>query len=466
MLIQTITNVFKVDELRNKILFTLGMLVVYRIGFWIPLPGVNQSQLAEFFQRTAAEGGAASRVASYVAIFSGGSFGQSTIFGLGIMPYISAAIVFQLLGGVMPALKKLKDEGPSGQQKIQEWTRYVTILLCIVQGAGWLVFMRQAGMVYPAWATNPLWWLMAISALTAGTVFLMWLGEQIDRFGIGNGVSLIIMAGILTGMPGAIVKVYQNFDPGDPDKMGWLGVLLLMGGFALVVAGSVVITVAQRRIPIQQAKHTRGRKVFGGQRSFLPLRVNHGGVMPIIFASSLMMFPSILFSTLYSSLQNADVSPVLVGTVGWLNEAFNIGEFPYVILYIIMVYFFSYFWITVQFNPEEMSKQLRDHGSFIPGLRPGPRTAEYLETVMERITYAGAAGLAVIAVLPMVVNRSLNVDFAVTQFLGGTGLLIVVSVALDFLQRVEASLLMRNYQGFLGGQDEGKGPRLRGPSSF
>jgi preprotein translocase subunit SecY len=464
MLIQTITNVFKVDELRNKILFTLGMLIVYRIGFWIPLPGVNQAQLAEFFQRQAAEGGAASRVASYVAIFSGGSFGQSTIFGLGIMPYISAAIVFQLLGGVVPALKKLKDEGPTGQQKLQEWTRYVTIVLCIVQGAGWLVFMRQAGMVYPAWASNPLWWLMALSALTAGTIFLMWLGEQIDRFGIGNGVSLIIMAGILTKMPGAVISVFQNFDPGDPDKMGWLGVILLAGGFALVVAGSVIITVAQRRIPIQQAKHTRGRKVFGGQRSYLPLRINHGGVMPIIFASSLMMFPSILFSTLYSSLQNSEAPTWAIGTVGWFNEALNIGEFPYVLIYIIMVYFFSYFWITVQFNPEEMSKQLRDHGSFIPGLRPGPRTAEYLETVMERITYVGAAGLAVIAVLPMVVNRSLNIDFAVTQFLGGTGLLIVVSVALDFLQRVEASLLMRNYQGFLGGQDEGKGPRLRGPA--
>ncbi len=463
MLIQTLTNVFKVEELRNKIMFTLGMLIVYRIGFWIPLPGVNQEVLTEYFQQAAAEGGAASRVAQYVAIFSGGSFGQSTIFGLGIMPYISAAIVFQLLGGVVPALKALKAEGPSGQQKIQEWTRYVTIMLCVIQGAGWLVFMRQAGMVYPAWATNPLWWLMAISALTAGTVFLMWLGEQIDRFGIGNGVSLIIMAGILTGMPGAIMKVYQNFDPADPDKMGWIGVMLLAAGFALVVAGSVVITVAQRRIPIQQAKHTRGRKVFGGQRSYLPLRVNHGGVMPIIFASSLMMFPSIMFSTLYSSLRSSDVSDTLVGTVGWLNDAFNMGEFPYVVLYIIMVYFFSYFWITVQFNPEEMSKQLRDHGSFIPGLRPGPRTAEYLETVMERITYVGAAFLSIIAIMPMVVNRSLNIDFAVTQFLGGTGLLIVVSVALDFLQRVEASLLMRNYKGFLGGHDESKSPRLRGP---
>ncbi|GAB4384616.1 MAG: preprotein translocase subunit SecY [Phycisphaerales bacterium] len=464
MLLQTIANVFRIDELRNKILFTLGMLVVYRIGFWIPLPGVNQAQLSDYFQRAAAEGGAASRVAQYVAIFSGGSFGQSTIFGLGIMPYISAAIIFQLLGGVVPALKALKDEGPTGQQKLQEWTRYVTVALCIVQAVGWLTFMNQAQMVYPTWANNPLWWLMATMALTAGTIFLMWLGEQIDRFGIGNGVSLIIMAGILTGMPGAIVSVWRNFDPADSEKMGWLGLILLAAGFVLVVAGSVVITVAQRRIPIQQAKHTRGRKVFGGQRSYLPLKINHGGVMPIIFASSLMMFPSVLFSSLHSSLKASGVTGFWLDVAAWLSDNFMTGEFPYVLLYILMVYFFSYFWITVQFNPEEMAKQLRDHGSFIPGLRPGPRTAEYIETVMERITFVGAAFLSVIAVLPMVVNRSLNIDFAVTQFLGGTGLLIVVSVALDFLQRVEASLLMRNYQGFLGGMDENRGPRLRGPA--
>ena len=465
MLIQTITNVFKIDELRNKILFTLGMLVVYRIGFWIPLPGVNQSQLSEFFQRSAAENSAATRVAEYVAIFSGGSFAQSTIFGLGIMPYISAAIIFQLLGGVVPALKALKDEGPTGQQKIQEWTRYATVGLCIMQGIGWLAFMTRSGLVYPNWAANPLWWMMAVMALTAGTVFLMWLGEQIDRFGIGNGMSLIIMAGILTGMPNAVMAVYRNFDPADSEKMGWLGLILLAAGFVLVVAGSVVITVAQRRIPVQQAKHTRGRKVFGGQRSFLPLRVNHGGVMPIIFASSLMMLPSVLFSSLHSTVQSSGAGGFWPLLTGWLSDNFMMGEFPYVLLYIFMVYFFSYFWITVQFNPEEMSKQLRDHGSFIPGLRPGPRTAEYLEAVMERITYVGAAFLAVIAVLPMVVNRSLNIDFVVTQFLGGTGLLIVVSVALDFLQRVEAALLMRNYAGFLGGgQDDARGPKLRGPA--
>lgn len=464
--IQTIINVFRVSELRGKILFTLAMLAVYRIGFWIPVPGVNQQVLSEFFERSAQDGNAAGRLASYVSIFSGGALGQSTIFGLGVMPYISAAIIFQILGSVLEPLKKLKEEGPTGQQKIQEYTRYLTVGLCLVQSIGWLSYITGQGFVYPGWSNNPLWWVMAATAMTAGTIFLMWIGEQIDRFGIGNGISMIIMAGILTGMPGAIGTVYNTFDPGDPTALGWLGLGTLLGGFVLVVAGSVVMTVAQRRIPVQQAKHTRGRRVFGGQRSYLPLRVNHGGVMPIIFASSLMIIPSTAFGALHDANRQAGVT----GDTGWyytltawLSDNFMMGEFPYVLLYIAMVFFFSYFWITVQFNPEEMSKQLRDHGSFIPGLRPGPRTAEYLETVMERITYVGAAFLSVIAVLPMVVNRALNIDFVVTQFLGGTGLLIVVSVTLDFLQRVEANLLMRNYAGFLGGQDDGRAPKIRGP---
>ncbi len=465
----TIVNVFKVKELRDKLLFTLAMLAVYRIGFWIPLPGVNQGVLADYFQRAASEGNAAGRMAQFVSIFSGGAFGQSTIFGLGIMPYISAAIIFQILGSVLEPLKKLQEEGPTGQQKIQEWTRYATIGLCIVQAIGWLTFITSQRMVYPEWAGNPVWWVMAVTALTAGTVFLMWLGEQIDRFGIGNGVSLIITAGILTGMPNAIMWVIDNFDPGNPQKLGWLQLIMLFGGFVLVVAGSVVITVAQRRITVQQAKHTRGRRVYGGQRSYLPLKVNHGGVMPIIFASSLMIFPSVILSGLHDQARSAQqagagswiASEWWYSLTQWLSNNFQTGEFPYVVLYILMVFFFSYFWITVQFNPEEMSKQLREHGSFIPGLRPGPRTAEYLETVMERVTFVGAGFLAVIAVLPMVVNKSMNIDYSVTQFLGGTGLLIVVNVVLDFLQRIEANLLMRNYAGFLGGGDDGKGPRLR-----
>jgi preprotein translocase subunit SecY len=459
---RSLLHVFKVKELRRKLLFTLSMLAVYRIGFWIPLPGVNQEMMVEFFRRAVESESAAGRAAQYVAIFSGGDLSQSTIFGLGIMPYITAAIIFQLLQSVSPALKKLKEEGPSGQTKIQEWTRYATVGLCIIQAIGWLSYIKAQNLVYPEYIGNPVWWLTSVTALTAGTVFLMWLGEQIDRFGIGNGVSLIITAGILTGMPGAIYSLTDSFDPTGADGLNAMGLLMLAGGFLLVVGGAVLLTVAQRRIPVQQAKHTRGRRVFGGQRSYLPMRVNHSGVMPIIFASSLMIFPSVIFEAIASAAQNA-------GTGWWVSmlvkfgEWFQMGQFPYIAIYILMVFFFSYFWVTVQFNPDDMAKQLRDHGSFIPGLRPGPRTAEYLEAVIGRITYVGASFLAIIAVLPMVVNTSLGINFAVTQFLGGTGLLIVVSVTLDLLQRIEANLLMRNYSGFLGGDDLKTTSRVRGP---
>lgn len=462
-MLQTLLNVFKVPELRNKVLFTLAMLAVFRIGHWIPIPGVNQEQLREAFLKMQTSGNAFSRIADFVAMFSGGALSHSTIFGLGIMPYITAGIIFQLLATVLPQLKKLQEEGQSGRQKIMEWTRYATLGLCIVQAIGWLSYISRLGLVYPQWSSNAVWWVMAIAALTAGTIFLMWLGEQIDRHGIGNGVSMIIMAGILTGMPGAIKSVWNNFDPAKPEKMGWMAVIMLAAGFFTVVCGAVLMTVAQRRIPVQQAKHTRGRKVFGGQKSYLPLRINHGGVMPIIFASSLMMFPGVIFTQLQQMVSAGSMRGTwLSGMVTFFSNNFSPGNYFYVIGYIVLVYFFSYFWITVQFNPEEMSKQLKEHGSFIPGLRPGPRTAEYLETVMSRITFVGAGFLAVLAVLPPVINKAFNIDYMVTQFLGGTGLLIVVSVTMDFLQRVEANLLMRNYSGFLSG-DEAKGPKLKGP---
>jgi preprotein translocase subunit SecY len=460
---QTLINVFRVPELRNKILFTLAMLIVFRIGHWIPLPGVDHEQLAKAAQLAKEQGGAFATLASAVAMFSGGALSHSTIFGLGIMPYITAGIIIQLLTAFYPPLKKLQEEGGSGRQKIMEYTRYITVGLCLLQGIGWLGYLRSQGLLVEAYSSNPVWWVMAISCLTAGCLFLMWIGEQIDKHGIGNGASMIIMAGILSSMPQAINWIIANFDPGAPDKMGYMGIIALIAGFVFVVAGSVLMTVAQRRIPVQQAKHTRGRKVFGGQRSYLPLRLNHGGVMPIIFASSLMVFPSVIFTQLRETTRSAGTSDTWYGgTFRFLADNFNQGAYLYVIATIILVYFFAYFWITVQFNPEEMSKQMKESGSFIPGLRPGPRTAEYLETVMNRVTYVGAGFLALVAVLPPVINSALNIDFTVTQFLGGTGLLIVVSVTMDFLQRVEANLLMRNYAGFLGGEDGNAGPRLGG----
>ncbi len=466
-MLTAIANIFRIPELRNRVLFTLGMIAIYRIGFWIPLVGVDQGSLAELAQQSQDAGSGFGKLLTYVSVFSGGSFQQSTIFGLGIMPYITAAIIFQLLQSAVPRLQELKKEGASGQQKITEWTRYATVAMCLIQGFMWLKFMQSQGIVMPQFrspAGNMIFFFAGVSALTAGSVFLMWLGEQIDKFGIGNGVSLILTAGIVAQMPQAIGWLAQNtsfsLQSGGEASVGVLGLVFLIVAFVIVVAGSILITVAQRRIPIQQARHTRGRKAYGGARHYLPLRVNHAGVMPIIFASSLLIFPASVLGYWASSM--TPESPVwLSDTVFFLNRNFEFGEYPYIVMEIVLIYFFSYFWTTVVFSPEDMAQQLRENGSFIPGLRPGPRTAEYLETVVGRITYVGAGFLALIAVIPALVARYMGIPFFVSSFLGGTGLLIVVSVGLDLVQRVEANLLMRNYEGLLNSGDAQRRPGSR-----
>ncbi len=456
-MLQAFFNMWRIPELRNKILFTLGLLAIYRIGYFIPLPGINQEQLAEWARN--AQDSAAGNLINYVGVFTGGSLSHSTVFGLGIMPYISASIIFQLLATVVPTLQQIQKEGPAGRQKIQEWTRYATVGLCLVQAVGWLLFLARsngAQLIQPEFHHGAGWtlfWICGITGLTAGTVFLMWLGEQIDKYGIGNGVSLIITAGIVSRMPNAIGMIYSGFSTRGDTIYSPMVVLFLIMAFVIVVAGAILITQGQRRIPVQQAKHTRGRRVYGGGRTFLPLRVNHGGVMPIIFASSLMIFPAMIIGWISQSWPNAPLR--------FLSDNFREHGYLYAVIYIALIYFFAYFWTTVQFQPKEMATQLRDHGNFIPGLRPGPRTAEYLETVMERITYVGAGFLALIAVIPTIVAGYFHIPFEVASFLGGTGLLIVVSVMLDFVSRIEAGLMMRNYQGFLGQGGSGKGPRIR-----
>jgi len=460
---KTLINIFRVPELRNKVLFTLFMLAVYRVGFHIPIPGVDQDAFQAMMQKQQQgdSESAASRVAQYVSLFSGGSLSQSTIFGLGVMPYISSSIIFQLLGTVIPSLEKLQKEGQTGQRKIQEWSRYVTVPLCVVQAGFWLSYMHstsppliQKQFLYQD-ATS--FWLMGMTVLTAGSIFLMWLGEQIDEYGMGNGVSLLILAGIIARMPGAIglLAKLSNLsavpDAARPIGIGQIVFLIL--SFVFIVAGSILITQAQRRIPIQQAKHTRGRRVYGGGKQFLPLRVNHGGVMPIIFAQSLMLFPQIALPALTKWFPG-------VGFLRFIDQEFSRGAFFYLLFEAAMIYFFAYFWTTVQFQPKEMANQLRDYGSFIPGLRPGKRTSDYLEKVMMRITYVGAAFLCIIAVIPTALSTWMHIPFQITAFLGGTGLLIVVAVALDMVQRIEANLLMRNYGGFLGGGESGK--RIKG----
>lgn len=453
----TLLNVFKIPELRGKILFTFGMLAAYRIGFVVPVPGVDQAAMTA--GSSGGGGGALGDLINTFEMFTGGNLTQSTIFGLGIMPYISASIIFQLLVTVVPSLEKLQQEGESGRKKIQEYTRYATVGLCVINAVIWMQHLAGQGYIFPAYqgdwgGMTFTYMIMSLLMLTTGTMFMMWLGEQIDEYGIGNGVSLIIMAGIVVRMPNAVMYVVSNLDvqgASSDSAMDLPKVLFLGVMFVSVVAGAILITQAQRRIPIQQAKQTRGRRVYGGQRHYLPLRVNHGGVMPIIFASSMLIFPGMIFSFLANAWPN--------GFWFFMRDSFQGGNYLYIVAEVLAIYFFAYFWTTVQFRPKEMANNLRDYGSFIPGLRPGKRTADYLERVMGRITYVGAGFLAIIAIIPTVVAESMSIPYVVSAFLGGTGLLIVVSVTLDMVQRIEAGLIMRNYKGFLGGEGPIKGSR-------
>lgn len=437
----TVFNIFKIPELRNKIIFTIAMLMIYRIGFHIAVPCFDQSKIAAAVGSRDTDS-PLGRAAEYMQIFTGGTLDNSSLFGLGIMPYITASIILMLLGEVIPALKKLRQEGQSGHKKIQEYTRYLTVPICVIQAMMYTKML--GGYVYAGMQTQAM--IMGILGMTAGTVFLMWLGEQIDEYGIGNGISLIIMAGIVARMPWAVQMLLQNVDLKVTAQAGSIGpakLVFLVAAFVFVVAGAILITQGQRRIPIQQAKQMRGRRMYGGSRHYLPLRVNHGGVMPIIFASSFMMFLPLIVAQLarIPSLRNS-------GFIYNLQSALSGGAYVYNVLYMLFIVLFTYFWVTVQFQPKEMAKNLRDSGSFIPGLRPGRRTAEYLETVMARVTYFGAAFLAIIAIVPSAVSILLGIDWRVATFLGGTGLLIVVSVSLDLVQKIEANLLMRSYEGF------------------
>jgi preprotein translocase subunit SecY len=381
------------------------------------------------------------------------------------MPYISASIILQLLGSVYPPLEKLQKEGESGRKKINEYTRYLTVPICIIQSFMLVQhFMGNPQLALKEYSTWP-YWLSAIVMLTVGTLFLMWLGEQIDEYGIGNGISLIIMAGIVARIPEATATLLFDMHLPSVPLFGisWMpkvpalkeSILTLGGGtgsdvsfekllvlillFVAVVVAVVAITKGQRRIPTQSAKHVRGRRVYGGTRQYLPLRVNQAGVMPVIFAGSLLTIPYFLFNVIYKSSEWS--------WAGSLAEAFIRQGYIYNVCYILMIFFFCYFWTAIVFNPKDMANNLKDYGSFIPGYRPGKRTAEYLERVMLRITYVGAAFLAVVAIIPSLISGAMEVDKNVANFYGGTGLLIVISVALDLVQKINSHLVMRNYPG-------------------
>jgi preprotein translocase subunit SecY len=443
-----LVTVFKIKELRQKIFITVLFLSIYRVGFHVPLPIIDQQKM--FHQMRGSDEG----LLGLISMFSGGSLSQSTIFALGIMPYISASIIFQLLASVVPALEKLQKEGESGRKKINEYTRYATVGIAMVQAMFWVRHIaapNPEGMGLAVTGYSGFLYIFgSVLMMTVGTVLLMWLGEQIDEYGIGNGISLIIMAGIVARIPDATQsllfergKLRQSIlvlgGGGTAGEIGLEKLVVLILLFIAVVVAVVFITKGQRRIPTQSAKHVRGRRVYGGTRQFLPLRVNQAGVMPVIFASSLLLIPMFVLRFLTGKLN----SPTLFS----LQSAMERQGYLYNLLYILLIYFFCYFWTAITFNPKDMANNLKDYGSFIPGYRPGKRTADYLERVIMRITYVGAAFLAIVAIIPSLISAALEVNPMVASFYGGTGLLIVISVALDLVQKINSHLVMRSYPG-------------------
>ena len=463
-MLEKLRIIFSIPELRRKILLTLALLGIYRIGFHIPLPMVATDL-------ESASGGAADFFEK-VSLFAASDLRNATIFGLGIMPYISASIIFQLLGTVYKPLEELKKEGEAGRKKLNEYTRYLTVFICLIQSWMYLKFMIMAGGETGYGDINPnflsasgdgLYWgwqIVAVMVMTCGTVFLMWLGEQIDEYGIGNGISLLIMAGILAQMPMALYELIRNMKVEltglSRGQVGVETLVVLVLLFVGVVFGVVFITMGQRKIPTQSAKFTRGRKVYGGSRQHLPLRINQAGVMPIIFASSLLMIPGVLLGFLGQSFSTGST---MFNAFSRMSSTLNDqSSFIFNLLYIAMIFFFCYFWTAITFNPKEMSDNLKESGTFIPGYRPGRRTTDYLEKVMVRITYVGAAFLSLVAIVPTIVYGSLGVSYSIAGFYGGTGLLIAVSVAFDLIQKIDSHLVMRNYRGMLEGPGNSPSP--------
>lgn len=460
-MLEKLRVVFTIPELRQKIFLTLFLLAVYRVGWQIPLPIIDQEKMAQYAQGSS---GAFSQFLTNVSVFSASQLNQATIFGLGIMPYISASIILQLLGSVYKPLEELKKEGEAGRKKINEYTRYLTVVLCLIQSTAFLWFYIMAPAAGATYSSNlvadqfeaatgglPIGWqVLSVMMMTCGTIFLMWLGEQIDEYGIGNGISLLIMAGIVAQMPGALTQLISgaNFElTGIANgRIGIETFIALIVLFVGVVLGVVFITLAQRRIPTQSAKHVRGRKVYGGTRQYMPIRINQAGVMPIIFASSLLMIPSLLLSPIGNWIGDNFFGNAIRNFSSALGNPLSL---MYNLTYIAMIYFFCYFWTTIMFNPKEISQNLKDGGTFIPGYRPGKSTADYLEKVIERITYVGAGFLALVAIIPTMISTFLQVPFQVSSFYGGTGLLIAVSVAFDLVQKIDSHLVMRNYSGLL-----------------
>lgn len=449
-MLSAFTNSLKIPELRSRIFYTLALLFVARVGAHIPLPGIDPKPLQDFFAAQTAAG-AGSMVGLY-NMFTGGALVKGAVCALGIMPYISASIIFQLMTAVVPQLSRLQQEGDVGRQKLTQYTRYATVLICLVQGTLLILALENPGRLFPGYTVEQYGAIVIVSKtyflitsvifMTAGTLLLMWLGEQITQRGIGNGVSLLITIGILQDIPGAAQATYKLFfAPVGVAKLGLPQGIVMVLLFVVVTMGIIMVVQGQRKIPVQYAKRVVGNKVMGGQSSFLPLKVNYSGVMPVIFASAILLFPQQIFSQLGAAMNWK-----------WMVEFANNllrGHWTYYSGYTVLILFFSYFWVSVMFKPIQIADDLKKYGGYIPGVRPGEPTASFLDFIMTRMTLAGAIFLTVIAVTPDVLLFEINVPQRIAAFFGGTGMLITVGVILDTMRQIETFLLQRHYDGFL-----------------
>jgi len=467
-MVESLRNIFAVPDLRKRVLFTLGLLAVYRVGHVIPLPGIDRDALVQFMEQASKNS-----MFGLYDMFSGGNLSRITIFALGIMPYISASIILQLLAVVWPYLERLSKEGELGRRKITQYTRYGTILLSVVQSLGIAIWLESSGaggatgggipLVYhPGWGFR----LFAVLTLTTGSGFIMWLGEQITERGVGNGMSLIIYAGIVVNFPGAVMTTVGQMSAG---QLGLMSIAVLIVAMVFIVGAIIFIERGHRRVTVQYAKRVVGRRMYGGSSTHIPLKVNTGGVIPVIFASSIIAFPV----TILGMLPGAQAG---TGAIAAVLDQLRYGMPLYNLAYVAAIIFFAYFYTAIIFNPDDVAENMRKYGGFIPGIRPGKRTAEYIDTILTRITLAGAIYLAMVAILPeflmtgfkvspipligerldAILPRFVTEGMGIQFYFGGTSLLIVVGVAMDTVQQVESQLIMRHYDGFM------KKTRIRG----
>ena len=427
-MLQTLRNAWKIEELRKKILFTLLILALYRLGNAIPVPYVNVSALQTYFAQLQ------NTVLGLLNVMSGGAFSNATIFALSIQPYINASIIIQLLCIAIPALERMsKEEGEEGRKKIASITRYSTVAIGLLQGFGFYMLIKNYGILTPE-ARNNVWAaIVIILTFTSGSALIMWLGEQITEFGIGNGISMILFASIISRFPTAIITSISNIIRGE--LQWWVAALMFLGALAIIIL-IVFVNDAERRIPVVYAKRVVGRKMYGGQSTHLPMKVNMSGVMPIIFAQSIASVP-------------ATIAAFTGKTDGWVSKWFGTNSIPYAIAYLLLIIFFAYFYSTIQFNPVEVSNNLKKNGGYIPGFRPGKPTSDFIQRVLNKITLFGAIYLGIIAVVPILIAHFSNAAALTGISLGGTSIIIVVGVALETIRALEAQMLMRNYKGFL-----------------